>query len=100
VHAPSLGGVEVSLHRVAEVGSDSFEVGLARLIPGHTAAVVGHLQKRLALRAAAGDPHVHGTRVDRVLRELADRLEGMRLRVGDDRDRVPLVADLERAGGG
>ena len=100
VHAPPLGGVEVPLHRVTEMRGDSLEVGLAGFVRRHTAAIIGDLQVGLALRAAAGDPHVHGTRIDRVLRELADRLERMRLRVGDDRDRVPLVADSQRAGCG
>ena len=99
MHAPPLGGVEVPLHRVAEVGCDPLEVGLAGLIDRHAPAVVGHLEIGLSLGSPAGDPHVRRPGVDRVLSELADRLERMRLRVGDDRDRVPLVADPQRAGG-
>ena len=100
MHAPPLSGVEVPLHRVAEVGCDPLEVGLAGLIDRHAPAIVGHLEVGLSLGSPAGDPHVRRPGVDRVLGKLADRLERMRLRVGDDRDRVPLVADPQRAGGG
>ena len=100
VHPPPLRTAEMPLHRIAEVGRDSPEVGYARFIRRHAPAVVLEFEIKLALRPPPNDPHMAGTGVDGVFGELTDRLQGMRLRVGDDRDRVPLVADLERAGGG
>ena len=100
MHPLPAAGVELPLHRVAEVGGDPPEVGPAFRIGGHAPPVILDLDERPAAVAAADDSHAPGSGVDAVLDELADRLEGVRLRVRDDRDGVPLVADLQRAGGG
>jgi len=82
------------------MGSDPLEIGQARFIGRHAATIVIDLEIHLSLRPPPHDPHVTRPGVDRVFCQLADRLERVGLRVGDDRDGVPLIADLERAGGG
>ena len=54
---------------------------------------------QVAFESAAEDADVGGARVDRVFGELADCLQRVGLRLSDDVDRVPLVADPQRAGG-
>ena len=100
MHTLPLGAVELPLHRIAEMGGDPFEVSGPRRVGSHAAAVVLDLEEQAALGASPRDPDARRPGIDGIFGELADRLEGMRLRVGDDRDRVPLVADRERAGDG
>ena len=99
MHALAVLGVEMPLHRVAQVGGDSQEVGVAILIGGDTPAIVHNLEIDVALVATAEDADMRGTGIDRVFSQFADRLERVCLRMRDDVDRVPLVADPQRAGG-
>ena len=99
MHALAVLGVEMPLHRVAQMGGDSEEVGVAILIWGDAAAIVDDLQINVALVPPAEDVDMRGASIDRVFGQFADRLERVGLRMRDDVDRVPLVADLERAGG-
>src|SRR3990172_7305011 len=50
-----------------------------------------------AVLPAARDAHAAGTRIDRVLHQLGDRLEGIGLGERNDGDRIPVVADPQLA---
>ena len=87
--------LELPLERIADVGGDVLEIGASGRVAGNPFAVVDDPQVRIAPFASADDCDFSGAGVDRVLDELGDRLEGVRLREGDDVDGVPVVADAQ-----
>jgi len=80
------------------MGRDPQEVWVARVVGPHAPAIVSDLEIDIALVAAPQDVDLRGARIDGIFSEFADRLERMGLRMRDDVDGVPLVADPEGAG--
>ena len=71
------------------------EVRLAIGVLAHAFAVILHAQVVLALFLAAGDDDRFRSRIDAVFDELGDGLERIALRQGNDRDRIPVIADSQ-----
>ena len=89
--------LELALDGVADVGRHVVEIRLAVGIPAHALAVVLHAQVVLPLLLAPGDDDRLRPRIDAVLDQLGHRLERIALRQGDDRDRIPVIADAQVA---
>ena len=100
VHTGPLCRVKMTFQRIAQMGRDALKIGFAVFGWGDPSTVIKHLEKEFALLATAKNLDLLRSRVDRVLRQLADRLERMGLGMSDDVDRIPLIANLELATGG
>jgi hypothetical protein len=68
-----------SLHRITKVRGNVFKVGPSILVQQHTVAVVSDFQHDLASRSSANDVNVLRSRINRILDQLADSFERMRL---------------------
>ena len=74
------------------MGRHVFEVGQAVVIPRHPIAVIFDGEVMRPLLLAAGDCDRLSVRIDAVLHEFRDRLQGIALRQCDDPDRIPVIA--------
>src|SRR5690242_16510160 len=90
---------QVPFHRIADVRGDAGEVGETVGVAGHSLAVIDDFEEQLAVHSPTDNGDVARAGVERIFSQLADCLEGMCLRAGDDLDRVPLVADPQPAAG-
>jgi len=98
VNPLSLRPVEVPFHRIADVGGDVGEVGPAVVVGLHATAVVVDFEKDPPLDLAADDLDLPSAGVDRILGQLANCFEGMGLRLRNDVNGVPLIADSQPSG--
>lgn len=85
----------MTLHRVANMGRHPSKVWHSQVVARNPAAIVGDLKILLAVGAATRDLDFGGPRINRVFNEFAHGFQGMRLRLRNDIDGVPLVADLQ-----
>src|SRR5262245_33494133 len=88
---------QMPLHRIADVCGDAGKIGEPLGVAGNSLAVLDDFQKDVAMRAPAYDGDFVCARVESIFSQLADRLERMRLRAGDNLDGVPLVANAQPA---
>ena len=73
------------------------KVGATGRIARNALPVIPHLQVVAAFAATADDRDTRGAGIDGVFDQLGDGLQWIRLREGDDRDRIPVVADAQLA---
>ena len=77
------------------MGRDVLEVRQPGIVPWDPIPVVfdGEIMRAMLLAARDGDDL--GVRIDRVLDEFGDRLQGVALRECDDPDGVPVIPDAQ-----
>ena len=81
------------------MGCDIAEIRPALAVLRHAVAVVADSQEVPAVIAPTRDGDAARPRIDAVLDQLRNGLQGTRLRQRDDGDRVPVVADPQAAAG-
>ncbi len=86
-------GLEAPLDRIADVRGHVLEVRESLVIARHPIPVILDGEVVGAVFLAARDGDGFRVRIDRVLDEFCDRLQGIALRERDDPDCVPIVAD-------
>ena len=75
-----------------------FEVWFSLIVPGNAIPVIRDSKKGFTMFASAGDRNVARVGVDTVFNELCNCLQRVRLRQGDDIDRIPVIANPQLSG--
>ncbi len=97
MHALPFAALKIPLERIADMRGHVLKIGQALVGGFQPIPIVANFQRRFAAGFPPDYFNVFRARVDAVLHELANGLEHMGLRAGDDGYGVPLVADAQLA---
>ncbi len=89
--------LQPALDGIADMGGNVVEIRTALLVPRNALTVIAYRQEVTAVFAPSRDGNLAGLCVDAVLDQLGNRLERITLRQCDDRDRIPVISNLELA---